>query len=57
MLQQWNHLLSLDGNRLTKYIFEWKYANNFGNGNSWINEIKHFFQLVDKEDHFNNLIT
>ena len=39
MLQLWNHLLSLDDNRLTKHIFEWEYTYNFGNGNSWINEI------------------
>ena len=56
MLQLWNHLLSLDENRLTKHIFEWKYANNFGNENSWIDEIKQIFQLVDKEDDFNNLL-
>ena len=55
MLQLWNHLLSLDENRLTKHIFEWEYANNFGNGNSWIDEIKQIFQLVDREDDFNNL--
>ena len=56
MLQLWNHLLFLDENRLTKHIFEWKYANNFGNGNSWIDEIKQIFQLIDKEDDFNNLL-
>ena len=56
MLQLWNHLLSLDENRLTKHIFEWEYANNFGNGNSWIDEIKQIFQLVDREDDFNNLL-
>ena len=56
MLQLWNHLLSLDKNRLTKHIFEWEYANNFGKGNSWIDEIKQFFQLVDKEDDFINLL-
>ena len=56
MLQLWNHLLSPDDNRLTKHIFEWEYANNFGNGNSLIDEIKHIFQLVDKEDDFNNLL-
>ena len=52
MLQQWNHLLSLDDNRLTKHIFESDYPNTFGNGNSWIIEIKQIFQLVDKEDDF-----
>ena len=56
MLQLWDHLLSLNENRLTKHIFEWEYANNFGNGNSWIDEIKQIFQLVDKEDDFNNLL-
>ena len=56
MLQLWNHLLSLDENRLTKHIFEWEYANNFGYGNSWIDKIKQISQLIDKEDDFNNLI-
>ena len=53
---RYSHLLSLDENRLTKHIFEWEYANNFGNGNSWIDEIKQIFQLVDREDDFNNLL-
>ena len=56
MLLLWNHLLLLDDNRLTKHIFEWEYANTFGNKNSWIHDIKQFLQLVDKEDNFNNLI-
>ena len=49
-------MLFLDDNRLTKHIFEWKYANNFDTGNIWINEIKQISQLIDKEDDFNNLI-
>ena len=28
MLQLWNHLLSLDDNRLTKHIFEWEYVGS-----------------------------
>ena len=40
MLQLWNHLLSLDENRLTKHIFEWEYANNFGNGNETVGLMK-----------------
>ena len=45
MLQLWNHLLSLHDDRLTKHIFEWECANNFDNGNSCIDEVKHFFSV------------
>ena len=54
MLKLWNHLLSLNDDRLTKHIFKWEYANHLCNGTSWINEIKHILELINQAHHFIN---
>ena len=56
IIRQWNRLLNLSVNRLTKKIFETDFNFALGKTKNWCSEVKSMLSSINKENVFNKKV-